>query len=52
MASQKLGAAKLSIGVNVCLLISKVVVAYLTGSIGLLAESAHSLFDLLASAFA
>lgn len=52
MKTNKLGAAKLSVGVNVALLISKIAVAYLTGSIGLLAESAHSLFDLVASILA
>lgn len=50
--AQKLGAASLSVGVNVALLISKVCAAYITGSMGLLAESAHSLFDLLASVLA
>jgi cation diffusion facilitator family transporter len=49
---QKLGAATLSIGVNTALLISKFIVASITGSIGLYAESAHSLFDLLASVLA
>jgi cation diffusion facilitator family transporter len=49
---KKLGAAALSVGVNVTLLASKVIAAYLTGSIGLYAESAHSLFDLLASVLA
>jgi cation diffusion facilitator family transporter len=49
---RKLGAAGLSIGVNVTLLISKIIVATITGSIGLYAESAHSLFDLLASVLA
>ena len=48
----KLGAATLSIAVNMGLLVSKVVVALITGSIGLYAESAHSLFDLLASVLA
>jgi len=48
----KLGAATVSIGVNVALLLSKITVAFITGSIGLYAESAHSLFDLLASALA
>jgi cation diffusion facilitator family transporter len=48
----KLGAAAMSIGVNTALLISKIVVAFITGSIGLYAESAHSFFDLLASALA
>jgi len=49
---KKLGAATLSIGVNTLLLISKIVVAFITGSIGLYAESAHSFFDLVASALA
>lgn len=49
---KKLGAALLSIGVNVALLLSKIAAAVLTGSIGLYAESAHSLFDLLASILA
>ncbi len=49
---KKLGAAGLSIGVNVALLISKFVAALITGSIGLYAESAHSLFDVLASILA
>ena len=48
----KLGAATLSIVVNLGLLISKFIVAFITGSIGLYAESAHSLFDLLASVLA
>jgi len=48
----KLGAAKVSVFVNIGLLISKIVVALITGSIGLWAESAHSFFDLLASALA
>ncbi len=50
--SGKLGAAKVSIFVNIGLLISKIIVAIITGSIGLWAESAHSFFDLLASALA
>jgi len=49
---KKLGAASLSIGVNVLLLISKIVVAFITNSIGLYAESAHSFFDLVASMLA
>ncbi|MFH2106087.1 MAG: cation diffusion facilitator family transporter [Candidatus Micrarchaeota archaeon] len=49
---KKLGAASLSMGVNVILLLSKIVVAFMTGSIALFAESAHSFFDLLASIFA
>ncbi len=48
----KLGAAWTSILVNVSLLISKIAVAFITGSIGLYAESAHSFFDLLASVLA
>ncbi|HSB46913.1 MAG TPA: cation diffusion facilitator family transporter [Candidatus Bilamarchaeum sp.] len=48
----KLGAAALSIGVNVALLASKVIVAAMTNSIGMYAEAAHSLFDLMASVLA
>ncbi len=50
--SSKLGAASLSIGVNLLLLVSKLAVAFFTNSISLYAESAHSLFDLLASVLA
>jgi cation diffusion facilitator family transporter len=46
---KKLGAARLSMLVNIGLLASKVAAAYITNSIGLYAESAHSLFDLVAS---
>jgi len=49
---KKLGAAALSIGVNVALLAGKIAAAFITNSIGLYAESAHSLFDLLASVLA
>lgn len=49
---KKLGAAKMSMLVNMLLLASKIALASITGSIGLLAESAHSLFDLLASGLA
>src|SRR5271157_277067 len=49
---KKLGAASVSIGVNVVLLVSKFIAALITGSIGLYAESAHSLFDVLASVLA
>ena len=48
----KLGAAKLSFFVNLTLLASKIAAAFITNSIGLYAESAHSLFDLLASVLA
>lgn len=48
----KLGAAKLSFFVNLSLLASKIAAAFITNSIGLYAESAHSLFDLIASALA
>jgi cation diffusion facilitator family transporter len=48
----KLGAAKLSLFVNLGLLASKIAAAFITGSIGLYAESAHSLFDLFASVLA
>jgi len=50
--TKKLKAAAVSISVNTTLLISKIALALLTNSIGLLAESAHSLFDLLASVLA
>lgn len=50
--TKKLKAAAVSISVNTTLLISKIALAVLTNSIGLLAESAHSLFDLLASVLA
>lgn len=46
---RKLGAAGLSIAVNAFMLLLKVVVAVLSGSIGILAEAIHSGFDLLAS---
>jgi cation diffusion facilitator family transporter len=49
---KKLGAAKLSMAVNICLLASKIAAAFVTNSIALYAESAHSLFDLVASLFA
>lgn len=50
--ARKLGAAGVSIAVNAGLLISKIAVASITGSIGVYAESVHSLFDLLASVLA
>jgi cation diffusion facilitator family transporter len=49
---KKLGAASFSIWVNSALLLAKILVAAFTGSIALYAESAHSLFDLLASVLA
>ena len=49
---KKLGAASLSIGINVALMTSKAIAAFVTGSIGLYAESAHSFFDLVASVLA
>ncbi len=50
--SNKLKAASVSIFINLVLLAGKIAVAVFTGSIGLIAESAHSLFDLLASVLA
>jgi cation diffusion facilitator family transporter len=50
--SIKSKAASTSIIVNVTLLATKIIVAIITGSIGLIAESAHSLFDLVASLLA
>ncbi len=47
--SNKLKAASTSIFANIGLLISKIVAAILTGSIGMLAECLHSGFDLVAS---
>jgi len=52
MTSKKLGAAKFSIAANVFLITLKMVVALYTGSLGILAEAAHSFFDLLASILA
>ena len=40
-----------SVGVGVCLVAAKLVVALLTGSLGILSEAGHSLFDLAASVF-
>jgi len=48
----KLRAAATSIGVNVVLLVSKILVAIITGSVGLLAECIHSSFDLFSSLLA
>ncbi|MGZ4901479.1 MAG: cation diffusion facilitator family transporter [Halobacteriota archaeon] len=50
--AKKLRAATFSILVNVLLLTLKLVVGILTGSLGILAEVAHSLLDLVASGFA
>lgn len=49
---KKLGAAGLSVTVNVSMLLLKIAVAMLSGSIGILAEAIHSFFDLLASGLA
>lgn len=51
-SDEKLGAATLSIIVNVFLILIKLAVGIFTGSLGILAEFLHSFFDLLASAFA
>jgi cation diffusion facilitator family transporter len=51
-SSVKLRAASFSVGVNLFLIILKLVVAILTGSLAVLAELLHSGFDLLASVFA
>jgi len=50
--SKKLRAASLSIGVNIFLIVMKLAVALITGSLAILAELAHSCFDMLASVFA
>jgi cation diffusion facilitator family transporter len=49
---RKRKAASMSIAANVSLTLVKIVVAALSGSIAILAEVLHSLFDLLASVFA
>ncbi|MGD0716519.1 MAG: cation diffusion facilitator family transporter [Halobacteriota archaeon] len=51
-AAQKLRAATFSVFVNVLLLSTKIIVGVASGSLGMLAEAAHSLLDLLASGFA
>jgi len=51
-AAQKLHAATFSVFVNVLLLSAKLIVGVASGSLGMLAEAAHSLLDLLASGFA
>jgi cation diffusion facilitator family transporter len=43
--------ALVSVGIGVALLAGKIVVAILTGSLGILSEAVHSLFDLAASTF-
>jgi cation diffusion facilitator family transporter len=48
----KLRAASVSIGINIALLLSKIIAAIITGSVGLLAEAIHSSFDLIASVLA
>jgi len=40
-----------SVAIGVCLVIAKLVVGLLTGSLGILSEAVHSLFDLAASTF-
>ncbi|MGZ4932091.1 MAG: cation diffusion facilitator family transporter, partial [Halobacteriota archaeon] len=50
--AKKLRAAIVSILANVLLLSLKLVVGIVTGSLGILAEAAHSLLDLVASGFA
>jgi len=40
-----------SVGIGICLVVAKVVVGLLTGSLGILSEAVHSLFDLAASIF-
>lgn len=52
MGNKKLLAAKFSIGVNSLFIILKLAVGIISGSIGILAESMHSFFDLIASIFA
>jgi cation diffusion facilitator family transporter len=40
-----------SVAIGVCIVVAKVVVGLLTGSLGILSEAVHSLLDLAASAF-
>lgn len=40
-----------SVAIGVCLVIAKLIVGVLTGSLGILSEAAHSLFDVAASIF-
>lgn len=48
-SSGKLSAAILSVGSGVILTVTKVVVGFMTGSLGILAEAAHSALDLVAA---
>ncbi len=50
--SKKLRAASMSIGVNLFLIVIKLAVAIITGSLAIFAELAHSFFDMIASIFA
>ncbi|MBI5061312.1 MAG: cation transporter [Candidatus Aenigmarchaeota archaeon] len=50
--SKKLRAASFSIIVNIFLISMKAVVSVITGSLAILAELAHSIFDMVASVFA
>lgn len=50
--ARKQRAAGLSVGVNLLLIVVKVVVGLLSGSVAILAEAGHSLSDLSASVFA
>src|SRR6266567_4693301 len=43
--------ALVSVGIGVCLVVAKLVVGLLTGSLGILSEAGHSIFDLAASTF-
>lgn len=52
MNADKLSAAKVSIFANLALIVLKLSVAAYTGSLGILAEFAHSFFDFLASLLA
>ncbi len=51
-AKKKLQAASFSLAVNVLLILLKLSVVYVTGSLAILAELLHSFFDMLASIFA
>ncbi|MEW6034691.1 MAG: cation diffusion facilitator family transporter, partial [Chloroflexota bacterium] len=52
MFTSKVGAAGLSVVSNVTLIAAKLVAGLLTGSISIIAEAIHSLFDLVAAVIA
>jgi cation diffusion facilitator family transporter len=51
LGRRPLAVALASVAIGVCLVVAKLVVGLLTGSLGILSEAVHSLFDLAASTF-